>query len=132
MFGNTTPSLWLLYARASCLATIGTCYYTFSYRILYERDIIVGDIFSEIWCYRSVFDSQHFKNKLFSRGLQKEANRPFLAIFCKNRNLLSATIYLPDIVQLMLKLSHKKYMRIIKRDGTNYSIEQFVEKIKYG
>ena len=85
-----------------------------------------------IWCYRSVIDSQHFTNTLFSRGLKNESNHPFLAKFFNNRLLLSATRYLPDIVKLMIKLTHKKYIRIIERDGTQLSNKQFVENIRHG
>ena len=79
-----------------------------------------------------MIDSQHFTSTLFSRGFQKEANHPFLAKFFKNRSVLSATRYLPDLVKLMMKLSHKKYIQIIKRDGTQLTIKHFAENIRLG
>ena len=85
-----------------------------------------------LWRYRSPLSLEHFAQ---SFGMAEPAIRekcPLIGMFLKEKSSLFVTRFLPDIVELQLRLGERFQHRLSKREASNTTIEGFLNNMERG
>ena len=83
-----------------------------------------------LWRYRSIIGYEHLSQLFNRQSLHTIAKYPLLEKFLKEETRLSATKYLPDLVNLRFQLIQKSMEYCSKRRISELSVSEFIEFIK--
>ena len=101
------------------------------YRTFYEEEN-EANLISMLWRNRSIIGYEHLSQVFNSQSFHTIAKYPLLEKFLKEENLLSATKYLPDLVNLRFQLIQKSVEYNNKTRILQLSINEFIEFLEKG
>ena len=85
-----------------------------------------------LWRHRSIIGYEHLSQHFNRQSLHIVAIYPLLEKFLKEETRLSATKYLPDLVNLRFQLVQKSVEHCSERRISELSISEFIDYIKKG
>ena len=99
------------------------------YRTFYEEEKETKRN-SMLWRHRSIIGYEHLSQLFNCQSLLTIAKYPLLEKFLKEKNILSVTKYLPDLVNLRFQLIQESMEYCSERRISKLSFSEFIEFIK--
>ena len=75
---------------------------------------------------------EHFSQSFSTADVKTKDKCPLVDKFLREENKLFVTRYLPDIVQLQIRMREKFLHRLDRREAANTTIKEFLDRIRHG